>query len=143
MDAPPPLGRSRFTPRYRRYVTSLRHFPSRFLRQFPDLLYQDLLRRRIEESRAAGVEAAGFVAAFAESASGGEVTEDVIAVGGEPELIRPERLFQERDVVHHDLAGETDQSHLAAELPDGERAGVVRGQLLALVEECEHGRHSQ
>src|SRR5438045_1231593 len=78
-----------------------------------------------------GVEAATFVTALLEDARGGEVAEDVVAIGRKPEVERADGLFDERDVVSDNFAGEANQGEVGAELPEGDGRFVGRLQFFA------------
>ena len=111
---------------------------SRALRELAHFAHEQILRAGSEEAFR-GVEAASFVAAFLEHAGRGEIAEDVVAIGRDPEVERADGLFDEGHIIGHDFAGEPDERQVVAELPDGHRRVVVIRELLSFIEFGEHG----
>src|SRR5262249_45354661 len=73
---------------------SVGQFPTCFSGEFADLLDHDPLCPGVEEAGPPGVQAARLVAALGEHPGRRQVTEDILAVPGEPEPVRPQRLLQ-------------------------------------------------
>src|SRR6266540_363736 len=103
----------------------LRKFTAGALSQLAHFGDQRVLCGWRKEPRGRVVEAAAFVTAFLEHAGGREVSKNVVAIGGRPELKRSDSLFHQRHIVHDHLSGQSHERQVAAELPDGHR-GVVR-----------------
>src|SRR6266404_3777675 len=83
---------------------SLRQFGPRTLSQLAHLGHQNVLCSRRKESLRR-IEPSAFITAFFQHAGRREISKDIIAIGGDPELKRSNGLFHQRHVVHDDLAG--------------------------------------
>src|SRR5438105_3409903 len=80
--------------------------------EVPHVSDQRLLGVGCKEADAAGVEPAGFVAAFTQHASRRQIAIDVVAVRRDPKSIGAEGVFEHPHVIADNFARESDQRQI-------------------------------